>query len=199
MKKTYNQILKIFLWIGLLYISFMLIGCERSVTGTCELYDQYLFVEYNVLESWSGGPLIITDGPIYLFNDGVLDLKYTFPKPKIDNETKLLIGTRIEIARESGGGEVGNVKALALKNYHSTDTLPSRYFKNRVEILDCDNKGVITFKLNDQLFKLKPGETYTDTFTVRDFDMKGIHYNFLTDVVNIKHSGFIDKDKVIGL
>ena len=198
MKKTYNRILKIFLWIGLLYISFMLIGCENG-TGPEKLNDQYLFVEYKVLESWRDGLLIAIDGPIYLFNDGVLDLKFTFPKPEIDRKTKLLIGKCHEIAPESwGGGEVGSVKAL--KDNRSTDTLPSVYFKNIVEIIDCDNNGAITFKLNDQLFKLKPGETYTKTFTVESFvDNNGRRYNFFTSVVSIKHSGFIDKDKVIGL
>ena len=48
-----------------------------------------------MLESWNGGPLIYGDGPIYEFNNGILNLRFTFPKPEIDNETKLLIGTCI--------------------------------------------------------------------------------------------------------
>lgn len=113
MKEIQNYILKIILWIALLYISFVLVGCERSVTTTCELCEQYLFVEYNVLENWStddGFGLFITGGD-YTFNNGVLDLRGIPIKPEIDNETKILIGERYKIARESGGGIVGGVKA----------------------------------------------------------------------------------------
>ena len=201
MKEIYKTtFLKIILCMGLLYISFMLMSCERSVTSTCELEidDQYLFVEYNVLESWSsddGYGLIIDDGVNYTFNNGILDIRYVNSKPEIDTKTKLLIGIRNEIAPGCGSGIVGGVKAL--QDYYSTDILSSQYFKNRVEILDCDNKGVITFKLNDHLFKLKSGEIYTETFTMRDFDMNGKRYTFLTDVVSIKNSGFIEKDKVV--
>jgi hypothetical protein len=34
------------------------------------------------------------------------------------------------------------------------------------------------------LFELKPNEVYVDTFTVQDFNMKGLDYNFAFDIFN---------------
>ena len=167
--------------------------------------DDFVFIEYDVLTSWSTkgniGTFVYQDSFFdYDFSDhNVLKIKQShFIIPAIDSETKLLIGTLYHYTPECGQGSGGIV--IPFKNYYSVDTLCVYDFpqlKHRVEILGCDNECVVTFKLDDNLFELKPNEVYVDTFTVQDFHMRGLDYNFAKNVVSIKNSGLIKKNNVI--
>jgi hypothetical protein len=134
-------------------------------------------------------------------NNNNVDYNYNVLKvmkeifPSIDNETKLLVATRFQYTPECGQGVAGDVRAV--KNFYSTHVLYDEPIQCKVEMLGCDNSGVITFKLNDQVFELKPGEVYVNTVTVRDFNMGNVDYDFLTNVISIKNSGLVRKNNII--
>jgi hypothetical protein len=205
-------IFKKIIFMGLLCMLFMLVGCDGvpNNPGISEDNSYFIFLEYGMYNEgeYKDGSLrlhINGDGGCYFFDEKNYRIRIIMPEDvKIDNSDKFVFGkyvnTESNNSRDLLVSGKTNLSLTGQESFYKIDTLSARPFSvNNYEIkmIDCSSKGEAKVLFNNKEITLKPNEIFCDTLTYLDVTLNiygaTYSYNFIKDIVVIKNVGFMKK------